>query len=171
VRAEKDGFILGLNFFDELPYLPPADRIKPGNGFVQKNQLGLINQGLGNADALEHAPGKSLHDGISFFFHADHFQEFFNPAFSGRRIQVKDSAKKVQELNRGQMRVKIGILRQKPDLFFGLDIPYLLAQDPGPAFGGFYEIEQDIYGRGFARAVGAEITKDIAGFYFHGQFI
>ena len=57
MAAEEDRLSLGLEAQDQVPDLFAAHRVEPRHGLVQKDRLGIVDQGLGKPDPLEHPLG------------------------------------------------------------------------------------------------------------------
>src|SRR5690349_1035999 len=60
VRAKEDRFALALQSLDDLPHLHPPERVQAAGGLVEDEQVRIVDQGLGQADALLHALGVGL---------------------------------------------------------------------------------------------------------------
>ena len=50
---------------DDITDLPSAERIQTGHGLVQKDEIRVIDQGLRNSHALNHALGESAQRNIA----------------------------------------------------------------------------------------------------------
>jgi hypothetical protein len=57
VRVDKHRRPLAPAVLDDLPDLPPADRVHPVRRLVQENQLRVVEDGLGDPGPLLHALG------------------------------------------------------------------------------------------------------------------
>src|SRR5579859_420320 len=55
MRGEKDGPSLGPQFLDKVAYYSRSFRIEARGGFIEEDQLGLVQQGTGNRQLLAHA--------------------------------------------------------------------------------------------------------------------
>ena len=53
--AEKDRVSAVPELQDQIPDLAGTERVHPGGGFVEDDKAGILDEGLGEADALEHA--------------------------------------------------------------------------------------------------------------------
>ena len=58
VRVEEHRRPALAQFVDHVAHQAPSNRVEPRGGLVQKDQAGLVEQRLGQADALQHALGK-----------------------------------------------------------------------------------------------------------------
>ena len=57
VRGKENGFALVLQPLDDFADFHAAQGIKAAGGFVEDEQIGIVDQRLGEADALLHAFG------------------------------------------------------------------------------------------------------------------
>src|SRR5436190_2733765 len=57
VRRHKNGRALLAKASDQLPHLAATDRVKAAHGLVKKDDLGLVDQRLCEADTLQHSFG------------------------------------------------------------------------------------------------------------------
>ena len=58
VRAEKHGAAAVAQPQDQRAHVAPAERIEPGHRLVEDHQLGIVDERLRDADALQHALGE-----------------------------------------------------------------------------------------------------------------
>ena len=66
---------------NHIPKAHPFLWIQPGGGFIQNEQLRIVEQRLRNAHPLQHAAGKFAHALFRILFQGDRMQHFVNFAF------------------------------------------------------------------------------------------
>ena len=76
-----------LEVEDEVADFARAGGIDAGGGFVEHEQARVVDEGLGQADALEHALGISCQAAVGGFFQSDHVEQFLDPR--GQGLPVK----------------------------------------------------------------------------------
>src|SRR6266705_1097565 len=57
VGGEENGFAFVSEALDDFAHLHAAQWVQAASGFVQDEKVGVVNEGLGQADALLHAFG------------------------------------------------------------------------------------------------------------------
>ena len=57
VRGEENGFALVFQPLDDFAHFHAAQRVQAAGRFVENQQIGIVDQRLGQADALLHAFG------------------------------------------------------------------------------------------------------------------
>ena len=88
-----------------------ADGVESGGWFVQNDEVGIVDQGLGQANAALHPFGEFPHDPGADLAQTNHVQKLFVSflaLLSGQREKV---AKKIERLVGIQKAVKVRFLR------------------------------------------------------------
>ena len=161
VRAEKHRPPLVPEFEDQRTHVAAAQGVEPRHRLVEKDHVGIVQQRLRDADALDHALGKlaELHPALGAEADAIEQCAYARPAIGGG---VSEELRKVmQQLFGGEVIVKIGVLGKVADPLPGLEISRRTAEDLGAAGGRKDELHQQLQRRGLAGAVGAQEAEDL----------
>src|SRR5262249_22821007 len=144
VRREQDGFAGLFELLDEVFHFEGAERVEAGRGFVENDELGVIEQGLSEADAA----------GLAFRIGADaaaadggieaHEIEvkLHSPGALGA-VHVEETRVKVERLAGVQEAVEVRFFGKIPDEAAGLLVAGGLAEDVGGAGGGVDEAQKE----------------------------
>ncbi|OPZ23512.1 MAG: hypothetical protein BWZ02_03186 [Lentisphaerae bacterium ADurb.BinA184] len=162
MAAQDDRLAAAGEEADDVLDLTAADGVEARGGFIEDDQLGVVDKGLGEADATGHALGELADGAVAGGAEADHFEELPGAfgAFVG--MDAEEGAEEIKRLGGGQVAVEVGFLGKVADAAFGLDVAGGLAKDDELAARGVEQAEEELDGGGFAGAVGAEQAEDLA---------
>ena len=124
MAAQDDGLSASGQGQDQIFDLAATDRVEAGGGFVQNDQVGVIDQRLGQADAALHAFGEFTHHPAPHLVESDHLQELFGAAPALVVRQIKQAAEKIEGFARIQIAVEVRFFGQIADARFGGDMPW-----------------------------------------------
>ena len=130
--AEEDGLPPGFEIQDQVPDLFPADRVEPGHGFVQDDHLGIVDQGLGEPDPLQHPLGILAKLQPPCLGKPHLIEQLLDPLYAFTVRDTKELAVEVEKLPAGEVVVKTRIFREKTDLGLDRDVRDIPPQDPRP---------------------------------------
>ncbi|OPZ22417.1 MAG: hypothetical protein BWZ10_00425 [candidate division BRC1 bacterium ADurb.BinA364] len=167
VRGEEDGFSLFAQPQDDVAHLLAPQRIEARLRLVEEDQFGIVQQRLGQPDALIHALGIALERQIGGVRQADQFQQFADFAAALAPGHAVELAVKIKKFAPGQIIVEIRILGQKSDLGLHRPITQRFAHDACRARRREVNAHQNLDGRGFSGAIRAKQAEDLA--FFHVQ--
>lgn len=162
MAAEKHRLPLIPQAEDDVPDLDAADRIKARHGLVQQDQLRVMDQGLRQPDALEHAFRELAELAIAGFAQSHHLEEVPDPFRQLTRPQPRQLPVERQKFLGGEVVVKIRSLRQKPDPGPCVQVAGRPPEDFGAAATLAHEAQQDFEGGRLPRPVRAEESVDLA---------
>ena len=133
-------------------------------GFVEQNQLGIVDEPQRQVEAALHAPGEVLGRLLGAVFEAYLYEQFVHPAAQGAATHSVDAAPERQVLPGRQFLVDGHFLRHHPQQFFHLaglfqDAPPLNENLPR---GGFEQAADHGDAGGLARPVGPQETEYLA---------
>ena len=100
---------------NHVAHQTPAQRVKPGGRFIEEHQLGVIEQRLGQADALEHAFREVTQVFVGMPGQADRFQQFGHTPARYGRVDAVETGMYFEEFSGCQPLLKAEVLRQKAD--------------------------------------------------------
>src|SRR5580704_3001347 len=163
MRGEKDGAAGGFELLDQIPKLAAGLRVEAGSGFIEKQKIGIANQGAGESEALLLAAGKIADAGILFFFEL-HERDGFGRA----RALLKEAAEQAECFEHGQLFRKLRILQLNAKALaklLGIGLP-MHAEKFHLTSIGSGETFADFDGCGFARAIGPKEAETFASTYF-----
>ena len=75
-------------------------------------QLRIVEQGLGDSNALLHATGEAAQRTFADIREVDHIEKFVNPLFRKRGIKALDRRQIFKKLNHVEIRIHAKIVRQ-----------------------------------------------------------
>src|SRR6266852_9980856 len=93
----------------------PAQRIEPRGGFVQEDQLRVIDQRLGEAGTLEHALAVLAQRAIRRVEQVHAVEQLADPALQGWSAKTVEPAVKTEELPSGETLVESKMFGQESD--------------------------------------------------------
>ncbi len=169
--GKQNGFSALRECDDEVLHLVAADGVEARGGFVEDDEVGIVDERLGQSDAPHHSFGELADRSPSRVSEADHFEELCDARAAHRRGEVEKFAVEVERFLGGQIGVEIGFLGEIAHARLGLHIARVLSQNAEGALGGVEEAEQHLDGGAFAGAVWAEEAEDFAPPHFEGDLL
>ncbi len=173
VRGEHHRHTLGGELPDELQELPGALGVEAERRLVHDDQPGLLQQHVGHAEPLPHAPGVGPHPGVGGLAESHPPEQ---PVDLGRRLPPGDAVelRRVEQvLPAGHLVVEAHVVGQVAGQpLDGDGIPHrVVAQHPDPAFGGLGQAQEHQDGGRLAGPVGAEQPEDLTGPHLQVQAV
>ena len=114
MRRQQQRFALCHQAFEAFPDQMPRLRIEPGGGFVEKQQIRVIDQRARQRQPSFHAAGQRGQRCISTPFQPGKFKQSRNPAAGFGVWQAKVTAKHQQIFSHAEIRIEIIKLRHHP---------------------------------------------------------
>jgi hypothetical protein len=135
--------------------------IESGSRLIDDEELGIVQQGLRDPDALLHASGVAAERAFANVAQIDEGEHFVDAAASGFCIQAFNCGHVFQEFERVQVGIHAEVLRQKSEhRSQGIGITGDVDSIPANrAFGGASDGREDAHQRGLAGAIGTEQSK------------
>jgi hypothetical protein len=137
--------------------------IDAGGGLVEDEEARLLDEGLGEADALEHAFRVAAEAAVAGVLEADQVRGAPRRARGVSRREAADFSVEMERLLAGEEFVEVGVLREEADFLAALDLAAVAPEDAGAAGAGGDEAEDDLHGGALAGAVGAQEAVNLAG--------
>ena len=162
MAAHEDRLALVAELDDQVLHLAGADRVQAGGGLVEHDQLGVVDQGLGQADAAGHALAVFLQLPPLGPVQPDHLDQVGHPLAADRPRHVEQPAVEIERLLGVEEAVEVRFLGQVADPLVLGHFGGVAAEDQGLAAGGEQQAEDQLDGGGLARAVGPEQPEDFA---------
>jgi hypothetical protein len=163
VARQEDGLAARLELEDEVLHVAGRDRVEARSRLVEEDDLGVVDERLGEADAAHHALGVLPDLALAGVLHPEAGDEVVDPLPAGRAVDVEEPGVEIEGLVRVQEAVEIGLLGQEPDARLGGDVGGGAAEDAGRARAGEEEAEEELHRGGLARPVRADEAEDLAG--------
>src|SRR5438094_5868898 len=120
VGGKENSFALILQALDDLADFHAANGVQTTRWFIEDEEIGVINQRLGKADALLHSFRVSLYWPLPRLLQLDQFEHGIYPPLSFRSWKAEDSRIEAQQLFRRKEFVVVGQFWQ---------VTYSLARD------------------------------------------
>ena len=120
---------------DQVLHLARADRVEAARRLVEQDQLRLVDQRLGQADAARHALGVFFQLPFAGPVEADHLDQLVDPLLQHVVRDVEQPAVEVERLLGIQEAVQIRLFRQVADPLVLADVGGVFAEDQGLALG------------------------------------
>ena len=139
-----------------------AHGVEAGRGLVEEDEVGLVDESLGETDALQHAFRKAAEPPVAMSSKSDEVQERGNAVAELGRSESAEPTVKREEFGGSQPVVEAEVFGEEADLAADLDARKGLIEDPSVAATGFNEAEQHLDGGAFASTVWAEEAEDFA---------
>ncbi len=122
VGREQHGFAAVGQGADEIFDLATPDGVESGSWFVEDDQIRIVHQRLGEADAASHALGKLAHPAASGMAQTDHVEQLLDPLPPIDAVEIEQRAIELERLLGVEVRVEIRFLGDVPDPFLGFDV-------------------------------------------------
>jgi hypothetical protein len=167
VGTEKDGLAHAAELEDEVPDLDRADGVHASRGLIEEKEAGVVHEGLGEADALEHALGVAGEAAMAMGLQAHEGEEFGDLLLEATAAHAAESPEETDGLLAREIAVKVGVLRQIADANAGGGALDAHPEDVGFALGGLVEPEDELERGAFSGAVGPEQAVDFV--LAHGE--
>src|SRR5205823_8620177 len=87
-------------------------RIQPRRRLIDNEQLGVIQERLGNTDALPHSAGETAERTLARFDEVHHLEQLLDSLARGLTIETFGRGEVFEELDRVQIRVNAEVLRK-----------------------------------------------------------
>src|SRR5271163_1013424 len=169
VRGEEDGLSGVFQLENDVADFATTHRVESGHGFIQNYELRVVQNGLRQADTLQHAFGILAQLNSPGGLQANFLEQVVDASLAVGQGQIVKLGEIVEHFRGGQIVVEIRLLGQIADVAMHFDVRGGLAEQTRVAAGGENQIHQKFYGGGFARSVGAKEAEDFAGLHLHGQ--
>ena len=120
VGGEEDGLAFVFELLHQVANFAAAHGIKAGHGFIEKDELGIVQNGLADAHALQHAFGKLAQLHALHVPQSDLLQNLLDALlalFGGNAGKLPVI---FEQFVSGEIVVEIGLLGKKTDLRFDL---------------------------------------------------
>ena len=161
MRAEDHRLAPLLEVDDEVFHLAGADRVESAGGLVENHELGVVDERLSHANAAGHALGILAELPLLVAAQADHLDERVGPLLSLFWRHVKEPSVEVECLLGIEKLVEIRLLWEIANAFVLRHVGGIATEDERLTRTRKDEAEQQLDGRGLARAVGAEQAEDL----------
>jgi hypothetical protein len=160
VRRHEHGRAASLGCLDQAHELLLQERVEAGGRLVEDQQLGLVHEGLDDADLLPVAPGQTLD--LPIKIEAEPVGQLVDPRGRDPAAQIPQVR---EQLASRLPAVHDEVAGQVPDLPAHLDAvgARVEAQHPDASGGRPDQVQQDPDGGGLAGAVGAQIPVHLTG--------
>ena len=163
VRRKENGLALVFQALDDFADFHAAQRVQAAGRLVENQQIGIVDERLREADALLHAFGIGFDEAFAGGLQFNEFEQPVNAPVGFRARQAENAGVKPQQFLGGEKFVVISHLRQIADALARDGLAHVNAKQLRRAAGRRHKAEQDVDGRGFARAVRPEKAEDFAG--------
>ncbi len=116
MRIQENGRSAVALSANDVAHEPPAQGVKPRGWFIEENDFGIMDKGLSQADALEHALGKTLQPLAAVGAEAYQIQNIGYAFAQLYCTHAAEAAVKFEQLSRRKPLVKAEIFGQKSNL-------------------------------------------------------
>src|SRR4029079_18001835 len=145
VRAHEDSFTFISQRRDQIAHFTTANRIESTHWFIQKHDLRIVNEWLGQSNALQHSFRKLSELRVPTLFVELHAcQEIRCTLFSRRRGITEDLRTVVEKLARGQVVVKVRILGKVTDSLMHAHVLYVVTENARAAASRKHKTHQQL---------------------------
>ena len=109
--SERKRFSSLLQFKNNISYIFATHGIESRHGFIENDQLGIVDEGLRQSHPLNHTLGKLAKRSTNGMSQPHSMDQFLCPRLSFSCRHPKELAVEVQEFHRLQMFVEVRVLR------------------------------------------------------------
>ena len=156
---------------DEVADLSGADGVDAGGGFIKNDEARFLNEGLCEADALEHAFGVASETAFSGILEIDEVEKVVDPGMKGGVAHPAEFSVEAECFFTTEVFVEVRIFGEEADLAAGVDFARVLSEDGTGSSGGSNEAEEGFHGGRLSGAVGADESVDVAGSDLEGDVV
>ena len=163
MRRDDDRFFEALKLLQDGHHLDARAGVEPTGRFVEQENLRIVHQHAGEADALLHAAAERPDQSALFFTQADQLEHVVDRLLALGRTDAVARREKVEVLGHLHVLVHAEKIRHVAE-----DAPYLVglghhvvSHHPGRAGRGRQEGGQDAQRGGFAGAVRADEPEQV----------
>ena len=156
VRAEEDGASAIAQRQDEISHLAAAQRIEAGHRLVEKHDLGIVDERLRDADALNHPFRKLAKRQAPFAGHANLIEQRRHTPAPLRAVVAEQAGEVIEELFGSEVVVKVGAFGKVSDAALDVDVADGASENFSVAGCRVDQLHQQLEGGGLAGAVRAE---------------
>ena len=141
--------------------------VEAGEGFVEDEEFGVVEQGGEQENLLAHALGVPSEPGVAIVPEADEAEEFVHFGFEDAAGNAAQTAGELEVFAAAEVGIEVGLLGDVAEAALeALEVAAdVLAVEEDASAGGLEEAGEHLDGGTFAGAVGAEIAEDLAGAY------
>ena len=172
VGAQNDRVVAGQGA-EQFADLDDLLGVEAGSGLVEDEYVGVVDDRLGDADALPVALGKLADQLVAHVADGAASQHLVHPAVDVRRADSLELADEIEVLGDLHLGVNRRCFRQIPDPLLDLHgvLEHVEAGDIGRSRRGRQEAGQDPHGGGLPGAIGPEEADDLPLFDFKGDIV
>src|SRR5262249_5649957 len=147
---------------DQVLHPARPQRVETRRRLIENDQLRLVDEGLGQADALAHTLGVFFQNASLVGRQADHVDELRSAFLADSGRHVEEAAVEGEGLFGIEELVKVRLFREIADALVLVDLGSGLAEDECLTLRGEQQSEQELDGCRLARAIWPEKAKDLA---------
>ena len=146
------------NVPDKITDIHDLVRVQSVGRLVQNDELGIMDDGLGNADSLLVTSGKILYQSVSEMSNGAFFQCQVYSLVDLVRLYQSEESRMPEVFSYCQVCIKRRLLRQKAYVFFGFYRIFaeIYAIDENISLRLVQNAADDVHGGGFSRTVRSE---------------
>ncbi len=158
---------------EQVEDLDDADRVDRGGRLVEDEHVRILDERVGDAEALEHAPRVRVHAVVGAVGQADLLEHLIDRGVGLGGRDAVELRRVAQVLAAGHVAVEPDAVGHVPHAPLDLEraTGRIESDDTGRALGGFGQAEEHEDRRGLARAVLAEQPEDLAGVHLEVEVI
>src|SRR5689334_404094 len=163
VRTHEDCLALIAQLRNQVSHFTTTNRIEAAHRLIEKHDLRIVDQRLGQPDSLQHSLRKLSQLRVPTLLIQLHSRQQIRGPLSARLGWITEDLRAVVEkLARSQIVVKIRILRQVTDALMHADLADVVTEDARAAVSRKDQTHEQLERRGFTRSVGAEKPEDLS---------
>ena len=158
VRGKNDGFSRVSTVADEVYDIARGDDVETVGGFVEYNDVGIVDDRAYNGDFLFHARGEFANAAVCKDFHVEEGKEVIAPRVVIGAVHAVQVGKVAHHFIGCQAIVQSRVAGEKTEVFaHGLTLCYgVVSRDRYAARSGFEHGGDHTQCGGFARAIGTQ---------------
>ena len=103
VAVDEDGLALAAEALEDVADVAAADGVDAVGRLVEQDEVRVVDQGLGEADALGHALGVGGDRAVGAGGHADEVEQFGGAAAAVAAVDVGEGGEELDDLPAGQV--------------------------------------------------------------------
>lgn len=164
VGGDEDGFAHALEFLEDGHHFDAGSGVESAGGFVEEEELGVVDEDAGEAESLLHAAAEGADEGSLFVGESDKFEHVFDGVFALFGGDFVASAEEVEVFGDFHVFVDAKEVGHVADeVADGVGVAGdVVAEYFGTAGAGGKEGGEDAERGGFAGAVGADEAEKVA---------
>ena len=96
MAGDEDGFAHRLQLLEQFAHLNAGARVEAARRFVEQEEIGIMQEDAGEAEALFHAAGKAINGSVGLFREVGEREDIAHDGFAAARLDSIGGGEEMQ---------------------------------------------------------------------------